>query len=124
MKAKTFAATILSIACMLTVVQAANAVEYRVMKPKNLIARPNPNLRLAPLHVKCAAVGSPEFVHYAALLNDGVRPIPAGSTVHWVMGTHAGNYTFGKMLPVHKSVAFNLHFDTSATHPCKATFLH
>ncbi len=122
MNARTFAATTLAIAGALAFLPAANAATYRVLHPNNMIAHPNPNLRLAPLHVKCTAAGSPDFVNHGTLLNDGVRPVPAGSKVHWVMGNHAGNYTFSSMLPVHKAVGFDLHFNTSALHPCTAAF--
>ncbi len=124
MNARTFAATVLAFLGTFAFLQSANAASYKAFNPNNVIVQPNPNLQLAPLHVKCAAYSSPEFVHDATLLNDGGRPVPAGSKVHWVMGNRSGNYTFASMLPVHNSVSFDLHFSTSASHPCTATFVH
>lgn len=123
MNARTFAAATLAIGCTLTATSGANAATYRTMNPHNLTAQPTPHLRLAPLHVRCAAAGSPDFVHTALLFNDGVRPVPAGSKVRWRMNHRSGYYTFASVLPLHKAVAFDLHFTTAAAQPCVANFL-
>ena len=115
---------ILAVAGSLAAMVAANAAStYQVMKPNQAIIQAKPQLKLAPLHVTCAAIGSPEFVHYGLLTNDGPRTIPAGSKVHWVMGKHSGNYTFTAALVHNKAAEFNLHFTTAATAPCSATFV-
>jgi hypothetical protein len=123
MHVRTFIATTAAIACSLTVLQAAEAASYRVVTPNNAIAQPNAHLQLAPLHVACAAAGSPDFVHYGLLTNDGPRPVPAGSKVQWVMGKKSGNYTFAASLPLHKAAQFDLHFTTAAAQACTATFV-
>jgi len=123
MNAKIFVAAMLAMACTFGPAQIASAAPYTVIRPNKAIIVPKPNLRLAPLHVACAAYGSPEFVHYAMLKNDGPRQIPAGSEVHWVMGKRSGNYDFTADLPRNKSIGFDLHFTTSAAHPCTATFV-
>ena len=124
MTLKTFAATALAFACSLAALQTATAANLSVAKPGTMTVQPVPHLRLAPLHVKCAAAGAPDFVHYGLLTNDGPRAIPEGSRVHWVMANgHSGYYKFASILPRRKAAEFDLHFYTSARNPCTAKFV-
>jgi hypothetical protein len=124
MNSKIALTAILATACTLGTMLPVNAAStYQVFKPNQAIIQPKAQLKLAPLHVKCAAFSSPEFVHDGLLTNDGARTIPAGTKLDWSMGGHSGKFTFPADLAHNQSTSFDLHFTTSAASPCTATFV-
>lgn len=139
MNTKLLLGTTLAAIGVAAMLQAANATDTRLpavqMSPKNFKLEPGikHGLRLARLHLACKAAGAPEeFPTGIRLTNDGARPIPAGTRIHWAMNRdikhppihRQGEYTFAAALPRGKSIGLaGVMNGAGQGEPCTVTFL-